>query len=272
MFFDPGRIKRGLKPREQFGPALQEGKSYVLVIDRDNCQYFQKGKCKVCEKMCQPGAIDYTQEDKIIELDVGNIILATGYDLFDPRRITQYGYGRLANVFTSLEFERLSNSAGPTNGNIVLRDGVTVPKTVAIVHCVGSRDRNYNNYCSSICCMQSLKFAHLVKEKTGAEVYNFYIDIRTPAKGYEEFYHRLLEEGTHFVRGKVAEISDAVRLPGGDELVALGGGANGDELDINTVFGEQAFLLGHVHRQRVDDGQQGHLERHLFSGFGRRAW
>jgi heterodisulfide reductase subunit A len=85
---------------------------------------------------------------------------------------------------------------------------------VGIVHCVGSRDKNYNEYCSAICCMQSLKFAHLVEEKTGAEVYNFYIDIRTPAKGYEEFYHRLLEEGTHFVRGKVAEISDATRLPG----------------------------------------------------------
>ncbi len=103
--------------------------------------------------------------------------------LFDAHRITQYGYGRLANVFTSLEFERMSNAAGPTGGNIVLRDGKTTPKVVGIVHCVGSRDKNYNEYCSSICCMQSLKFAHLVNEKTGAEVYNFYIDIRTPGQG-----------------------------------------------------------------------------------------
>ncbi len=128
-----------------------------------------------------------------------------------PRRIPQYGYGRLANVFTSLEFERLTNAAGPTGGKVVLRDGVTVPKSVGIVHCVGSRDKNYNNYCSAICCMQSLKFAHLVHEKTGAEVYNFYIDIRTPAKGYDEFYQRVLEEGTHFIRGKVAEITNAAR-------------------------------------------------------------
>jgi len=184
------------------------------VIDAPNCTYFLKGTCKACEKFCPTGAIDFNQKDEEITLEVGNVILATGWDPFDAKRITQYGYGRLPNVYTSLEFERLSNAAGPTGGNIILRDGKSVPKVVGIVHCVGSRDKNYNEYCSSICCMQSLKFAHLVHEKTGAEVYNFYIDIRTPAKGYEEFYHRLLEEGTHFIRGKVAEITDAVRLPG----------------------------------------------------------
>jgi heterodisulfide reductase subunit A2 len=184
------------------------------VIDKPNCTYFQKGTCKACEKFCPTNAIDFTQEDEIITVQVGNIILATGYDLFDARRISQYGYGRLANVYTNLEFERLTNAAGPTNGNIVLRDGVTVPKTVGIIHCVGSRDRNYNNYCSAICCMQSLKFAHLVKERTGATVYDFYIDMRTAYKDYDEFYQRILEEGTLFVRGKVAEVTDAARLPG----------------------------------------------------------
>jgi heterodisulfide reductase subunit A len=179
-----------------------------------NCTYYIKGTCKACEKFCPTNSINFEQQDEIMTVEVGNVILATGWDLFDARRVMQYGYGRLPNVYTSLEFERMSNSAGPTGGNVVLRDGKTEPKVVGIVHCVGSRDKNYNEYCSAICCMQSLKFAHLVKEKTGAEVYNFYIDIRTPAKGYEEFYHRLLEEGTHFVRGKVAEISDATRLPG----------------------------------------------------------
>jgi heterodisulfide reductase subunit A len=184
------------------------------VLDKANCTYFQKGTCKACEKFCPTEAIDFTQEDEYITVQVGNIVLATGYDLFDARRVSQYGYGRLANVFTNLEFERLSNSAGPTNGNIVMRDGESVPKSVGIIHCVGSRDRNYNNYCSSICCMQSLKFAHLVHERTGATVYNFYIDMRTAAKAYDEFYQRVLEEGTLFVRGKVAEVTDAARLPG----------------------------------------------------------
>ena len=191
------------------------------VLDRPNCTYFIKGTCRACEKFCPTGAIDFTQEDEYITVQVGNCILATGYDLFDPRRVTNYGYGRLANVFTSLEFERLSNAAGPTNGNIVLRDGVTTPKAVGIVHCVGSRDRNYNNYCSVICCMQGLKFAHLVKERTGATVYNFYIDMRTAYKAYDEFYQRVLEEGTLFVRGKVADITDAARLPGEEGKIII---------------------------------------------------
>ncbi|MEI7987544.1 MAG: CoB--CoM heterodisulfide reductase iron-sulfur subunit A family protein [Chloroflexota bacterium] len=191
------------------------------VIDKENCTYFQKGTCRACEKLCPTKAIDFTQEDQDISIQVGNIILATGYDLFDSRRIPQYGYARLANVFTSLEFERLSNSAGPTGGKVVLRDGVTEPKTVGIVHCVGSRDKNYNNYCSAICCMQSLKFAHLVEERTGAEVYNFYIDIRTPAKDYDEFYQRVLEEGTIFIRGKVAEVTDAARMAGEEGKIII---------------------------------------------------
>jgi heterodisulfide reductase subunit A len=203
----------GLGKRKAVYTPFPQAVPKYPVIDAPNCAYFLKGTCKACEKFCPTGAIDFNQKDETISVPVGNIILATGYDLFDVKRIPQYGYGRLANVFTNLEFERLSNAAGPTSGNIVLRDGKTVPKTVGIVHCVGSRDQNYNPYCSAICCMQSLKFAHLVHERTGAEVYNFYIDMRTPSKGYEEFYQRLLEEGTHFVRGKVAEVTDFARVP-----------------------------------------------------------
>ncbi|NIM48558.1 MAG: FAD-dependent oxidoreductase, partial [Gemmatimonadales bacterium] len=184
------------------------------VIDRENCVYFQRGKCKACEMFCPTGAVAWEQEDEVLNIEVGNIILATGYRLFDARRIPQYGYGRLANVFTSLEFERMLSAAGPTGGRIVLRDGVTQPRRVAIVHCVGSRDRNYNEYCSDVCCMYSLKFAHLVLERLPeAEVFNFYIDIRTPRKGYEQFYHRLLDEGANFVRGKVGRITDVAETP-----------------------------------------------------------
>ena len=180
------------------------------VIDTVNCTYFVKGTCRACEKFCPTNAIDFAQEDTIMDVQVGNIILATGYDLFDAHRIPEYGYGRLPNVITSIEFERLTNASGPTGGDLTLKDGST-PKAVGIVHCVGSRDKNYNAHCSAICCMQSLKFAHLVKERTGAKVYNFYIDIRANAKAYEEFYNRVLEEGTMFIRGKVGEITDVAR-------------------------------------------------------------
>ncbi len=183
------------------------------VIDVENCTYFKTGKCRMCEKVCPTEAIRFDMEDQYVDLEVGNVILATGYKLFDCRRIPNYGYGRLENVFSSLEFERLTNAAGPTEGKVVLRDGETVPESVAIIHCVGSRDKNYNEHCSAICCMSSLKFAHLVMEKTGAQVYNFYIDMRPISKGYEEFYHRILSEGTTFIRGKVSEITDAAHAP-----------------------------------------------------------
>jgi heterodisulfide reductase subunit A len=185
----------------------------IPVIDTENCTWFARGKCQVCSKVCPTAAVDYDQKDEIVELDVGNIILATGWKLFDCKRIPQYGYGRLANVYSNMEFERLCNAAGPTNGKIVLRDGKTEPRSVAIIHCVGSRDVNYNEHCSAVCCMAALKFGHLVLEKTNARVYSFYIDMRTNQKDYEEFYQRLLTEGMHFVRGKVAEVTVAARNP-----------------------------------------------------------
>jgi heterodisulfide reductase subunit A len=204
-------FEAGLGYRKAIYTPFPQAVPNYPVIDRENCTYYLKGTCKACEKFCATGAIRFDQKDEIITVKVGNIILATGYDLFDARRVSNYGYGRLPNVFTSLEFERMSNAAGPTSGNIVLRDGKTTPKSVGIIHCVGSRDKNFNNYCSVICCMQGLKFAHLVHEKTGATVYNFYIDMRTAYKAYDEFYQHVLEEGTLFVRGKVAEVTDAAR-------------------------------------------------------------
>jgi len=209
-------FEAGLGERKVIYRPFPQAVPKYPVIDKENCVYFQKGKCKACEKFCptEPNSIDFEQQDQILKLQVGNIILATGYELFDVKRIPQYGYGQLENVFTSLEFERMVNAAGPTEGKIVLRDKETAPQSVAIVHCVGSRDENYHKYCSKVCCMYSLKFAHLVHERLpDATVYNCYIDMRTPGKGYEEFYDRLLKEGTNFIRGKVAEVTDSARIP-----------------------------------------------------------
>ena len=204
-------FEAGLGNRKAIYTPFPQAVPRIPVIDTAACIWFERGKCRACEKLCPTNAIAFDQKDEIVELDVGNIILATGWKLFDCRKLPQYGYGRLPNVYTNMEFERLCNAAGPTNGKIVLRDGKTEPKAVAIIHCVGSRDVRHNESCSAVCCMAALKFGHLVLEKTHAEVYSFYIDMRTNQKGYEEFYQRLLHEGMHFVRGKVAEVSDAPR-------------------------------------------------------------
>ena len=170
-------------------------------------------ECLLCVTACERKAVHHEMKEEIVEVNVGNILLATGYREFDPSVMQKYGYGRLDNVITGLEFERIVNSAGPTGGKILLKNGEE-PKSIAIVHCVGSRDINHHEYCSSVCCMYSLKFSHLLREHLPkAEVYEFYIDIRAPRKGFEEFYNRILKEGTILYRGRPGEITDVAETP-----------------------------------------------------------
>jgi heterodisulfide reductase subunit A len=203
----------GLGKRKAIYTPFPQAVPNIPVIDPAHCTYFLKGKCRACEKFCEAKAIDYEQKEKMIEVDVGCIIVTTGFDFFDPSAMTQLGYGQYANVITGIQFERMSNASGPTDGKIVLKDG-TPPKSVAILHCIGSRDENYHKYCSRVCCMYSLKFAHLLREKVPeATVYQLYIDMRCAGSGYEEFYERLQEEGVNFVRGKAGEITNIAESP-----------------------------------------------------------
>jgi heterodisulfide reductase subunit A2 len=206
----PDEFNLGLSKRKPIYISFPQAVPQVVVIDPETCIEFKSGKCKkTCVEVCgERNAIDFQQKEEIKTIEVGTIILATGFEVFDARRIPYYGYGAYPNVYTALEVERLTNASGPTGGEILLRDG-RKPKSVGIIHCVGSRDEHTNRYCSRVCCMYSLKLAHLIKERTGAEVYNFYIDLRTAGKAFEEFYNRVAGEGTHLIRGKVADVYPA---------------------------------------------------------------
>jgi heterodisulfide reductase subunit A len=179
----------------------------IALIDPDTCIELKTGKCKkTCVEACgDRKAIDFKQKEELREITVGTIIVATGFQIFDAKRTPYYGYGVYPNVYNALEVERLINASGPTGGEIILRNG-QVPKKVAIIHCVGSRDENTNRWCSRVCCLYSLKLAHLIQEHTQAEIFNFYIDIRTPGKSMEEFYCRIAEEGVNLIRGRVADV------------------------------------------------------------------
>lgn len=216
----PDEFNEGLGKRRPVYIPFPQATPQVVLIDPEVCLNFKRGKnpdgshtvsdkCKkTCVEACgEKKAIDFTQKETIEEIKVGTIIVATGFKAFDAARVPAYGYGTFPNVYTSLEIERLVNASGPTGGHVILRDGKE-PKAIGIIHCVGSRDRKTNVWCSRVCCMYSMKLAHLLKEHTGAEIYNFYIDIRAPGKGYEEFYNKLLDEGVHFIRGRVGEVTD----------------------------------------------------------------
>jgi len=186
-------------------------------------------ECMECVRVCEAKAVNHQAEEEVREVEVGSIILATGYDLFDPTPMKQFGYGRDPNILTSLEFERLNNATGPTSGKILLRDEngnfTRPPESVAIIHCVGSRDENYHEYCSRVCCMYALKYGHLLRDKVGhhTKIYDYYIDMRCYGKGYEEFYRRCQEEGITFVRGKPAEVSFQATTPEEEgKLVVIG--------------------------------------------------
>lgn len=204
----PSEFEGGLTMRKAIYTPFPQAVPNKPAIDREYCRHFtrEKGKCRVCEKSCPAGAINYADQDELVTLDFGAIIVTTGYQTFDPGVGAQWGYGRYDDVLTAIQFERLVNASGPTKGKVVCKDG-RAPKAIGILHCIGSRDVNYHPYCSRICCMASLKLAHLAREKTGAQVYNFYIDVRAFGKGYEEFYNRILDEGVQFIRGKGAEVA-----------------------------------------------------------------
>ena len=195
----PSEFDLGLGNRPAVYFPFPQAVPRVPVIDVNNCAYFLRGKCRACEKFCPTGAINFDQQDQVVELEVGTIILATGFKDFDPRVEPRYGYGLYENVLTGMELERLINSGGPTTGEVRLKDG-RIPERIAILHCVGSRDRNTHEYCSRVCCMYSLKLAQLLRHYVGADVVEYYRDMRTFGKDYEAFYERVRRDGVQFIR------------------------------------------------------------------------
>ncbi|MFX1525587.1 MAG: FAD-dependent oxidoreductase [Promethearchaeota archaeon] len=179
------------------------------TIDMDNCI-----KCGICARkdVCEPEAIIYDDEPEELKIKVGTIIVATGWDLYDPTELKQYGYGRYPNVITGLQMERLLSSFGPVVGKPVRPSDLKEPHSIAFLQCVGSRNfrEGGNKYCSRVCCMYATKQARQYKEKhPDADVYIFYMDIRAFGKGYEEFYESAAENyGINYVRGRIAEVSE----------------------------------------------------------------
>ena len=200
----PNYFEMNLAPRKAAYVAMSQSVPLLYTIDLDACIH-----CYKCVEACgKLDAIDFEMEDKVTWEECGAIIVATGYDHFDPSVMPEYGYGRFPNVITAMEMERLGNSAGPTAGNLIRPSDGKNPRRLAFINCVGSRDKRYNEWCSGFCCMYGIKNAVLLKQvDPELEITIYYMDIRTPSKGYEEFYNRAREAGVHFVQGRPSLIT-----------------------------------------------------------------
>ncbi|MDH4221108.1 MAG: CoB--CoM heterodisulfide reductase iron-sulfur subunit A family protein [Candidatus Bathyarchaeota archaeon] len=201
----PNEFDEGLGMRKAIYMPFPQAVPRAMTVDKDSCI-----ECGLCEKVCEAEAVNLGQEPEEVELKVGAIIVAVGFDLFDPSQIPPYGYGRHKDVVTALELERLLCASGPTGGHLVRPSDGKIPKTIAFIQCVGSRDRRLGNaYCSSICCKYSVKDAVLIKEHVPeARVCIFYIDLRAFGRGFQEFVNRAkTEHGIRFIRSNPGEIT-----------------------------------------------------------------
>ena len=204
-------FNRGLNTRTAIYTPFAQAIPNVPVIDAENCIKLKTGKCGICEKFCQVGAIDYNQKDEIITEQYGAIVVATGFDTIKLDKYGEYAYNESKDVITSLELERIMNAAGPTKGHLERLSDGKAPKEIVFIQCVGSRcsDDRGKPYCSKICCMYTAKHAMLIRDKyPDTNVTVFYIDVRTPGKNFDEFYRRAVEDyGVNYIKGQVGKVA-----------------------------------------------------------------
>ncbi|HIC92076.1 MAG TPA: CoB--CoM heterodisulfide reductase iron-sulfur subunit A family protein, partial [Syntrophaceae bacterium] len=205
----PNKYNSYLDMRKAIYLPFPQAVPRVMTIDAENCLYLTKGKCGTCKKVCTAGAVDYDQKDLEEELKVGAIIVATGFEVFVPKEMAEYGYGKYENVLTAMEYERLICASGPTGGHLKTAL-LEVPKSIAFIQCVGSRDLQHNPYCCSVCCMHATKEAILAKEHyEDIEAYIFYTDLRAVGKGFQEYVNRAKEEyGIKYIRARPGKINE----------------------------------------------------------------
>lgn len=203
----------GLGKRKAIYTPFPQAVPNVPVIDTEHCIYFLKGKCRACEKFCEANAIDFEQEDKVVEVEVGAVIVATGYDTFETELKPEYGHGRFPNVVTSLEFERMLSASGPYQGEVLRPWDKKPPKRICWIQCVGSRDVSIGRgYCSSVCCMYAIKQAVIAREhQPDLELTIFYNDIRAFGKGSEGYYENAKKSGIRFIRGIISGVKELQR-------------------------------------------------------------
>jgi heterodisulfide reductase subunit A len=263
----PSEFNEGLGKRTAIYVPFPQAVPNKPVIDRVNCTYYIKGKCKVCEIVCPTKAIRFDQEDTIVEAEVGAIVVATGFTVKQPDFFPEYGFGKYPDVITGLQFERLASASGPTLGEIRRPSDGKVPEKIVFIACAGSRDPAKGiPYCSKICCMYIAKHAMLYQHKVhGGKSYVFYMDIRAGGKMYEEFVRRAIEDdGVNYIRGRVSRIYEKngkLIVKGADTLL----GAMPVDIDADMVVLATAGIANEGSEELAQKLHTSYDSYHFFS-------
>jgi heterodisulfide reductase subunit A len=291
---------QGLGKRKAIYKQYSQAFPNAFAIDSENCLYLKKGKplgkdiCRKCEKACQAGAINYDMAEEEIEIEVGSIILSPGFKVFDAEGLDYYGYGKLKNVVTSLELERILSASGPFSGHLVRPSDHKEPKRIAFIQCVGSRNcRIEKGYCSAVCCMYAVKEAVIAKEHSpsGLDATIFYMDMRTYGKDFEKYYDRAQNQyGVNFVRSRVYEVTEVEKTDDGSgdllirystedgkietaefDMVILSVGLEPSQTskDLSGILGLEANKYGFLQLEKlsgVNTSKEGVFTAGVFSG------
>lgn len=280
----PSEFEEGMSNRKAIYLPFPQAVPRKVTIDAGHCRMIKEKKCGVCKKVCQAGAIDYEQKDELVEIEAAAIVVATGFDLSDATKLSQYGLGTCKDVITSLQLERVLSASGPTGGHLIRPSDGAEPKRLAFIQCVGSRDAKAFRYCSSVCCMYATKESILVREHVpDIDTTIFYMDMRATGKGFQEFVLRAQENyGVRYVRSRPAVVQPARGESGALVTYETGGAASEqvtEEFDMVVVcpalvpsegtsqlaeliglkLDEDGFVLTQDTRHPVDSSRKGVL-------------
>jgi heterodisulfide reductase subunit A len=236
----PSEYEESLANRKAIYLPFPQAVPRKVTIDAANCRMITQKKCGVCKKVCQAGAIDYDQTDKMVDIDASAVVIATGYDQMDVSQLPQFGFGIAKDVVTSLQFERILSASGPTGGHLVRPSDGTEPKTLAFIQCVGSRDAKTHVYCSSVCCMYATKESILAGEHApNVKTTIFYMDMRAVGKNFQEFVQRAKKSyGVRYVQSRPAKLQPSTDGKGvliNYERKGAGGDVAEDEFDMAVL-------------------------------------
>lgn len=231
----PSKFDAGMRMRKAIYTPFKNATPVAYVIDKENCLHFKDGSCKACQEICPASAVDFEQKPEEVKFEVGSIVIASGFDVYEPYDLANYGFGKFKNVVTALQLERVLDTGTQLVGSVTRPSDGKTPNILTYIQCVGSRDINKYEYCSGFCCMLTLKSAVFLKEKYGdkLQINVVFTDMRSNKKGDEELYRKAQKLGVNFIRARLVN-RKIVEDPATNSLTVCAEKENGEQVEVKS--------------------------------------